>query len=686
MKKLILLIIFGVVLSLNSFAGSIERIKFNMTFYQIPDINSTFDNATNSTANLVGSLGNTGAKYITTSNGENESLNFSGGDNDGLQFTKSSIFHLNTTNNLTYLFWTNISTSIRGTGRPTFYYANRYQPVSCDDNRPCTGHWALYGDIDSPEKVGGLYICNSLNTQNVQIEWNQAESFYAHAGWKMLTLRITHNGSANVEIFHNATLVANKSNSNTDCQTPQISNESLRIGAFEQASDASYIGGLKLISIINYSMSNSEIELYYNQTKDGSIFPSQSPPLPPIINLILNDSSLSLNDGVNVSTNVSDDVGLSFCRFIINQTGVNEFFNKSVGGTSDTCSQNYTIAILTGIVNFTVVVNDTSNNIVQQSEIVRIGDTTTPTIFGQSINGNSFTTSQRINVSVNCTDNYLVNYARVEWNRTGNYGNDTMTLLNPNHYSFNSLFIIGNYNITKFYCADTSINIANDTSNFTFSVTTVPSSSGGTSDSGGGGGGTRSIESAKSDCNIQFFPNQTTLSKNKVVSKLELINNEAFTLSPTFITNRSDLIEIKGELEKIIPQRTTITYSVVLYNISILSNNVNIKEDYIDSSIILKTTECKSISATVRIQRKFEVTSIILNIKKFLNEEIAPLKLTTKTSFSIKNYQILASLLLITTLSYSRVQNLSRTRKFILIIFTSSFVMTIVKIIIDLIK
>lgn len=127
------------------------------------------------------------------------------------------------------------------------------------------------------------------------------------------------------------------------------------------------------------------------------------------------------------------------------------------------------------------------------SSTITIGDTTSPTITGQAINGNSFTTEQRINVTVNCTDNAVVDYVRVEWNRTGSYVNDTMTLLNSNQYSYTALFAVGNYNITKFYCKDGSNNIANDISNFTFRVTS-PSGGGGTpSDGGGGGGGTTTI-------------------------------------------------------------------------------------------------------------------------------------------------------------------------------------------------
>ena len=80
-----------------------------------------------------------------------------------------------------------------------------------------------------------------------------------------------------------------------------------------------------------------------------------------------------------------------------------------------------------------------------------------------------------------------------------------MNLLAGNVYSFDSLFAQGNYNITAFYCADGSGNIARDLSNFTISVTSPSGDSG--SSGGGGGGGTQIII-------VQNVTNLTTIIPN----------------------------------------------------------------------------------------------------------------------------------------------------------------------------
>lgn len=98
----------------------------------------------------------------------------------------------------------------------------------------------------------------------------------------------------------------------------------------------------------------------------------------PRINASLNNlpSDFLQGNRVNMTANVSDETGLSYCQFIDNQSlsnGAKQFINKTVSGISDQCSQNYTIALAAGgVINFTVVVNDTSNNINQSQQIITV--------------------------------------------------------------------------------------------------------------------------------------------------------------------------------------------------------------------------------------------------------------------------------------------------------------------------
>ncbi|MBI2102075.1 hypothetical protein HYT53_05695 [Candidatus Woesearchaeota archaeon] len=92
----------------------------------------------------------------------------------------------------------------------------------------------------------------------------------------------------------------------------------------------------------------------------------QAPPdtILPRINASLDVTSPIKNQLVNLTANITDESGLSFCQFIDNQSlpnGAKQFINKTVAGTDDRCSQNYTIALPIGsVINFTVIVNDTS--------------------------------------------------------------------------------------------------------------------------------------------------------------------------------------------------------------------------------------------------------------------------------------------------------------------------------------
>lgn len=96
-------------------------------------------------------------------------------------------------------------------------------------------------------------------------------------------------------------------------------------------------------------------------------------PIPPAINISLNKSlaSITWGDAINITANISDDSGLSWCRFVINQTGAKEYFNKTANGTNDQCSQNFTISLTRrGVINFSAIVNDTSNNLNQSDQII----------------------------------------------------------------------------------------------------------------------------------------------------------------------------------------------------------------------------------------------------------------------------------------------------------------------------
>lgn len=214
----------------------------------------------------------------------------------------------------------------------------------------------------------------------------------------------------------------------------------------------------------------------------------------PQLNMSLNDTSLGQNDGVNVSANLSDDIGLSFCQIIHNQTGANQYFNYSLSGTGDKCSQNFTIGIANGgIINFTVRVNDTLNQFNQTSEIITIADTSPPTIINFSLQRQPIMNTTQTNIfSIFCEDvssfldriNFTLRFNQTTRNMTrflrltsggiGGFGEGGSGIqLNTKSYIWNyTLFqsdetaTEGFYNITNVGCTDRSLNYAtNDSGN-----------------------------------------------------------------------------------------------------------------------------------------------------------------------------------------------------------------------------
>jgi len=99
---------------------------------------------------------------------------------------------------------------------------------------------------------------------------------------------------------------------------------------------------------------------------------------------IFNVSAPTKGDVVNFTANVSDNAFLDTCQFFMNGTSDGSFIilNKTVTGTDDQCSQNWTIDLIRGnVINFTTVINDSNNNINQSEQIITVANfIPTPTI------------------------------------------------------------------------------------------------------------------------------------------------------------------------------------------------------------------------------------------------------------------------------------------------------------------
>ena len=324
--------------------------------------------------------------------------------------------------------------------------------------------------------------------------------------WKHIACVFNVTGGNVYEFLYiNGTLSA----SNQVAVTQSIITTPFTIGG-DSALSNGLSGGIDEVFLINNSANchSDNILTIYQQGRQGLDYNSSTgiavDNIGPMFNMTLNDTSLLQNDGVNVSVNASDDVGLSFCKFGINQTGIIEYYNKSVNGKNDKCSQNFTITIGAGsVINFSVSVNDTSNNINQTFQILTVDDSTPPQILSVLLSHNSITDGDNLNLTINCSDTQsnlnkinftLKNPNGLLLNRTSpsnfEIPNVNTYILNYTIFGGSETSVVGLWNITSVGCEDTSLNSAyNSSVNLTFMVNATISPDGGTPTGGGGGGG-----------------------------------------------------------------------------------------------------------------------------------------------------------------------------------------------------
>ena len=137
--------------------------------------------------------------------------------------------------------------------------------------------------------------------------------------------------------------------------------------------------GSQLVIDVNFSSDNANVVA--NDTQDHLIkIVSAADTTFPIVNTTLNKSLSNILNGdvINITANVTDNIGLSFCKIIINQSGQKaiEIINISLSGTSGQCSNSSAVTLAVGgVINYTIRVNDTSNNFSTNYTIITVAET-----------------------------------------------------------------------------------------------------------------------------------------------------------------------------------------------------------------------------------------------------------------------------------------------------------------------
>lgn len=279
---------------------------------------------------------------------------------------------------------------------------------------------------------------------------------------------------------------------------------------------------------------------------------------PPEVNISLNNTNLINGYMVNVTGNSSDGTGLDTCIISINQTPNSvEYFNFSLGGsTSGYCGQNFTINNNNNFLNFTVKVNDTYNNINQNSWLLSVGDTTLPTLNNCTLSSASITNSAGNVVNLTCIATDTSSNVQTMIAYLNGTINKTLTLsLTPSQTATGTYSIFSSsevlpstesyYSISHVNVTDSSGNKLSNTTNLDFTVTAA--STGVTTVIGGGGGGESKIIIQTNGTPllsfgtpiIQFIVLNTPTKQEKRIRFVNLGND----------TFRNGLIKVKGKAE-----------------------------------------------------------------------------------------------------------------------------------------
>ncbi|MBI2107770.1 hypothetical protein HYT54_01470 [Candidatus Woesearchaeota archaeon] len=139
----------------------------------------------------------------------------------------------------------------------------------------------------------------------------------------------------------------------------------------------------------------------------------------PVINVTFNSTSPAFNDYINISANATDETNIRFINITYNMSGIT--YVNFTGGTKASSIHNVTRITVEGssVINFTVYVTDTSNNVRQNSTLITVADRASPLVnfsFNKTVT-NVFQ-NDTLNFTYNVSDNVLLSAAQFIINAT----------------------------------------------------------------------------------------------------------------------------------------------------------------------------------------------------------------------------------------------------------------------------
>ena len=233
------------------------------------------------------------------------------------------------------------------------------------------------------------YGTNSSNLVSTTTNVNVVLNITRQSEANVTIIKPLNNSLKNVTNVFNVTAnVTILGNDGANCNaTISFSNNQVNITQdqnFTNLLDNMVLGTSKLTAwnVTAVSEGTSDVTVYAQCSSDGKILDNVNRytifirinDTSPIINSSLNNTAPKYGEVINFTANVSDEIGLSFCQFIDNQSsnGAKRFFNKTISGFSDQCSQDFVISRDGGVINFSLIVNNTANFKKQKEFVITI--------------------------------------------------------------------------------------------------------------------------------------------------------------------------------------------------------------------------------------------------------------------------------------------------------------------------
>ncbi|MEK6984156.1 MAG: LamG-like jellyroll fold domain-containing protein [Nanoarchaeota archaeon] len=226
--------------------------------------------------------------------------------------------------------------------------------------------------------------------------------------------------------------------------------------------------------VVNYTVFATDSS---NNVKQNSTLVTVVDNIAPVVNTTFNVSSPVLNDVINFTGNVTDETALLSANITYNMSGVITKINFSISGTSTTV---HNVTKLEGVggsvINFTIFGTDTSNNVAQNSTLIRITDNVKPVV-NTTFNKTTPRLNDVINFTGNISDETALLSANITYNMSGVITKINFTLSGTTAQVSNTTQITtdaGSVINFTMYATDSSNNVKQNSTLITVAAAAVP--------------------------------------------------------------------------------------------------------------------------------------------------------------------------------------------------------------------